>query len=78
MKKIIIILFLISPFILFSQENLSLENAIKIGLKQNFDIQLSERNLDISKVKNNLANAGALPTIDISAKNERSVFRSIK
>ena len=73
MKKIIVILFLISPFILFSQENLSLENAIKIGLKQNFDIQLSERNLDISKVKNNLANAGALPTIDISAKNERSV-----
>ena len=73
MKKIIIILFLISPSILFSQESLSLENAIKIGLKQNFDIQLSEKNLEISKVKNNLANAGALPTINISAKNERSV-----
>ncbi|MBT6013265.1 MAG: TolC family protein [Flavobacteriales bacterium] len=73
MKKIIIILFLISPSILFSQESLSLENAIRIGLKQNFDIQLSEKNLEISKVKNNLANAGALPTINISAKNERSV-----
>ena len=73
MKKIIIILFLISPFILLSQESLSLENAIRIGLKQNFDIQLSEKKLEISKVKNNLANAGALPTINISAKNERSV-----
>ena len=73
MKKIIIILFLINPFILFSQEILSLENAIRIGLKQNFDIQLSEKKLEISKVKNNLANAGALPTINISAKNERSV-----
>ena len=74
MKNIIIILFLTSPFILFSQEDLSLENAIKIGLKQNFDIQLSSKNLNISKIKNNLANAGALPTIDISAKNERSVL----
>jgi outer membrane protein len=73
MKKIIIILFLTSPFILFSQENLSLENAIKIGLKQNFDIQLSEKNLEISKVRNNLANAGGLPTINISAKKEESV-----
>ena len=73
MKKIIIILFLISPFILFSQESLSLENAIRIGLKQNFDIQIKKKKLEISKVKNNLANAGALPTINISAKNERSV-----
>ena len=73
MKKIIIILFLTSPFILFSQEDLSLENAIKIGLKQNFDIQLSEKNLEISKVRNNLANAGGLPTINISAKKEESV-----
>ena len=73
MKKIIIILFFTSPFVLFSQEDLSLENAIRIGLKQNFDIQLSEKNLEISKIKNNLANAGALPTINISAKGEKSV-----
>jgi len=73
MRKSIIILFLTSPFILFSQENLSLENAIKIGLKQNFDIQLSEKNLEISKVRNNLANTGGLPTINISAKKEESV-----
>ena len=73
MKKIIILLFLTSPFILFSQEDLSLENAIKIGLKQNFDIQLSEKNLEISKVRNNLANAGGLPTINISANKEKSV-----
>ena len=73
MKKIIIILFFTSPFVLFSQEDLSLENAVRIGLKQNFDIQLSEKNLEISKIKNNLANAGALPTINISAKGEKSV-----
>jgi len=73
MKKIIILLFLTSPFILFSQEDLSLENAIKIGLKKNFNIQLSEKNLEISKVRNNLANAGGLPTINISANKEESV-----
>mgnify|MGYP001211060126 CR=1 FL=1 len=73
MKKIIIILLLTNSFILLSQENLSLENAIKIGLKQNFEIQLSKKNVEISKVRNNLGNAGALPTVNISAKRENSV-----
>ena len=73
MKKILIYILLLLPTIIFSQENLSLENAIKIGLKQNFDIQINKRNLEISKLNNNRGKAGALPKINLSAKKEEAV-----
>ena len=44
---------------------------LKIGLKQNFDIQLSKKNLEISKLNNNLSNSGALPTLNISTRQEK-------
>ena len=73
MKKILIYILLLLPTIIFSQENLSLENAIKIGLKQNFDIQINKRNLEIRKLNNNPGKAGALPKINLSAKKEEAV-----
>ena len=73
MKLIFKYLLIITPLISFSQENLSLENALKIGLKQNFEIQLSKKNLEINKLNNNISNAGALPTINISARQEKAV-----
>ena len=71
MKKIILLLFI--PQILISQEALSLLDAIEIGLNQNFDIQITSKNKKISEINNNWANAGALPKIDISAKNEEGL-----
>lgn len=73
MNKILIYILLLLPTIIFSQENLSLENAIKIGLKQNFDIQINKKNLEISKLNNNPGKAGALPKINLSAKKEEAV-----
>ena len=73
MKIIYTYFLIIIPFFSFSQENLTLENALKIGLKQNFDIQLSKKNLEISKLNNNLANSGALPTLNLSARQEQAV-----
>jgi len=73
MKKNIIYILLLVPFLSFSQENLSLENAIKVGLKKNFDIQLSKKNKEITQLNNNLGNSGALPTINISSKKENAV-----
>ena len=52
---------------------LSLFDAIEIGLNQNFDIQITSKNKKISEINNNWANAGALPKIDISAKNEEGL-----
>ena len=73
MKIIYKYFLIIIPFFSFSQENLTLENALKIGLKQNFDIQLSKKNLEVSKLNNNLANAGAFPTLNISTRQEQAV-----
>ena len=73
MKKTIQYIFIFFPFFVFSQEDLSLEDAIKIGLKQNFEIQLSKKNLEINKLNNSLGNAGGLPTLNISARKEKAI-----
>ena len=71
MKKYIIIL--IFPNILFGQDSLSLMEAIKISMWQNYDIQISAKNQHINRINNNWGNAGALPTINIYAKNEEAL-----
>ena len=48
-------------------------DAIKIGLQENYDIQISAKNKKISQINNNWANAGALPTISLSAKKEEAL-----
>ena len=71
MKRYIILLLL--PNLLFAQKELSLMDAIKIGLQENYDIQISAKNKKISQINNNWANAGALPTISLLAKKEEAL-----
>lgn len=63
----IIITFLILSFKAYSQEFLTLEDAIKIALKNNFGIILSANELQITKNNITLGNAGFLPKLDLSA-----------
>ncbi|MDA1009089.1 MAG: TolC family protein [Bacteroidetes bacterium] len=67
------ILLLLFPNLLFGQNTLSLMDAIKIGMLENYDIQISEKNQNISKINNNWANAGGLPSINLSAKKEEAL-----
>ena len=67
------ILLLLFPNLLFGQNTLSLMDAIKIGMLENYDIQISEKNQNISKINNNWANAGGLPCINLSAKKEEAL-----
>ncbi len=69
-KYIILLLF---PNLLFAQKELTLIDAIKIGLHENYDIQISAKNKKISQINNNWANAGALPIISLSAKKEEAL-----
>ena len=71
MKRYIFILLL--PNLLFAQDELILMDAIKIGLQENYDIQISAKNKKISQINNNWANAGALPNVNLSAKKEESL-----
>ncbi|MFT6148441.1 MAG: outer membrane protein TolC [Saprospiraceae bacterium] len=60
----IVLIFGFSP--IFGQTQLSLSDAIKTGLENNFQIQISEQRIDIAKNNNNLAQAGKYPNIDLN------------
>ena len=69
----IYIFILLLPNLIYAQNKLLLMDAIEIGLQENYDIQISDKNNKISQINNNWANAGALPTINISAKKEEAL-----
>ncbi|MEN9336104.1 MAG: hypothetical protein RLZZ500_1091 [Bacteroidota bacterium] len=46
-----------------AQQVLTLEEAIKIALENNFDIQLAKNNLKIDETNNYIGNAGMLPNV---------------
>jgi outer membrane protein TolC len=50
-----------------SQDVLTVEEAIQIGLNNNFGIQLSQNEYEIASNNRTLGNAGFLPTIELSA-----------
>lgn len=71
MKKIYIILFLLSSK-LFAQQ-LSLQDAINVALKNNFDIQLAKNNVEIANISNNYGVAGGLPEVSGTASDNEQV-----
>ena len=65
MKKFLLLVFITS--LVHSQNNLSLESAIEIGLENSEEIKISVNNSLIVKNLNSLGSAGLLPTIGISS-----------
>ena len=59
-------------FSLQAQELLSLEDAVKIALENNYDIKIAENNSKIDATNNNLANAGMLPSLNANFTNNNS------
>lgn len=64
---LVIVIVLISQFTVFAQDNLSLKDAIEIGLKSNYKIQVAGKNIEIAERNNNWLEAGALPSIKTNA-----------
>lgn len=66
-KKYLNILFIIGFSISgFGQEDLALGDALQISLSQNFDIQLVNKSIEISKVQNTWGEAGRYPTVSLN------------
>ena len=66
------LLFVIIGFSAQAQELLSLEDALKIALENNYDIKIAENNSKIDATNNNLANAGMLPSLNANFTNNNS------
>jgi outer membrane protein len=60
----------------YAQQVLSLEEAVKIALQNNFDIRLQNQHLAISENNVSLGNAGILPNANATFGNSRSVLDS--
>lgn len=62
-----LVLFLLLPFSVFSQEKMDLDECLRIGLEQNFDIRLKKNEQQISDNNATPGNAGMLPTVDLNS-----------
>ena len=73
MKRLILYIVLLFPVLGFSQDQLSLSNAIQLGLRNNFQIQIAEKSSIITENNNNWGEAGMLPTINLNATQGNSI-----
>ena len=71
MKKLLVILTFIS--IKASAQQITLQDAINIALKNSFDIQIAKNVVEINKTNNHIGVAGGLPTVNGTASNQESV-----
>ena len=58
-------LLLVAPVL--AQSDLSLEQALKLGLEKNFSIQIEQQRVEIAKNNNTLGNAGLWPSVTVGA-----------
>ena len=57
----------------FGQTDLSARDAIFIALENNFQITISEKQLDISERNNSWSEAGAFPTVSLAVANNNTI-----
>ncbi len=77
MKKILFLIVLCFEWIfVFSQssDTLSLGDAIRLGLQNNYGIAVQRKNVEISEMRNTWGNAGALPFLSFSSNAAESVM----
>ena len=70
--------FLIFAFAANAQEDLSLSQAIQLGLKRNYDIRIEQRNVDVAINNNSWGEAGRYPTISLNLTQGNSINDNIK
>jgi outer membrane protein TolC len=69
------LIFVCSASLTNAQEELSLAQAIQIGLQNNFNVQIGKLNVDIAKNNNTWGQAGLFPTINLISNQNNSVVQ---
>jgi len=64
MRQIIILYFIVFCVSLQAQNVFSVEQAVAVALKNNYDVLLAQNDAEIAKANNTLGNAGILPSVD--------------
>lgn len=75
MRKLILLLFIgtVSAEAGFSQNRLSLSDAVAIALKNSYNIQLAKNNVEIATINNHLGVAGGLPTVNATVNDVENI-----
>ena len=78
MKKLPVLLIgiILSVSILSGQESLSLPQAVEIGLRNNYSIQIAKENIEIAKLDNDWAMAGRYPSVDLNVNSNNGFSNS--
>jgi len=72
--KLLMIAMVLTNFIAIAQDTLTLSDAVKIGMENNFSIRIARNDVSIADNNNTLGNAGFLPKIDASAASNNSFY----
>lgn len=73
LKYILVLCFVFVFFLVKAQNTLTLSDAIKIGLENNFQLEISSLNIAIAKNNDNWGEAGMLPTLDINLSQNNNI-----
>ena len=71
------ILFFIIPMFSIAQEKLSLADAVQIGLKNNFGVQIQQLNVESAKLNNNWGQAGLLPAVNLTINQNNNAIERV-
>ncbi|HCX99170.1 MAG TPA: hypothetical protein DG754_03435 [Bacteroidales bacterium] len=76
MKRTIKLIFayILFPIVVSSQDTLTLDDAIRLGLENSFSIRIARNEVDIAQNNNTIGNAGYLPRLDLNV-NQNNNFQ---
>jgi outer membrane protein TolC len=77
MKKSLTLFLLVTQIVGFSQNRLSLSDAVNIALKNNLGVKIAKNNLNISTINNDYGVAGGLPSVTLNA-NDKQQTTNVK
>lgn len=72
-KYQLLILVLFSATSLQAQQTLSIEDALKIALENNYEIKIASNDLKVDQANNTIGNAGMLPTVTASVVDNNNI-----
>lgn len=78
MKKLIFLLGIVCLIQANGQEQLSVSDAIQIGLQRNFNIQIEKGNVEVARNNNNWGEAGRLPTVTLNVNQNNNINDNVK